>query len=54
MGLGSGIRKNRIPDPGQRVKKAQDPRSGSVKLLKASIWISVSAFVFLSKDSHIR
>jgi hypothetical protein len=31
MGLGSGIRKTPIPDPG--VKKAPDPGSGSAKLL---------------------
>ena len=33
MGLGSGIRKNPIPDP--RVKKALDP--GSARLQKISI-----------------
>ncbi len=27
MGLGSGIRKKPIPDPGSRVKKPPDPRS---------------------------
>jgi hypothetical protein len=31
MGLGSGIRKKPIPDPG--VKKAPDPGSGSATLL---------------------
>jgi hypothetical protein len=33
MGLGSGIRKKPIPDPGSRVKKAPDPGSGSATLL---------------------
>jgi hypothetical protein len=32
MGLGSGIRKKPIPDPGSRVKKAPDPGSGSATL----------------------
>ncbi len=33
MGLGSGIRKKPIPDPG--VKKAPDPGSGSATLMKS-------------------
>jgi hypothetical protein len=32
MGLGSGIRKKPIPDPGLGVKKAPDPGSGSAAL----------------------
>jgi hypothetical protein len=32
MGLGSGIRKIPIPDPGFRVKKAPDPENGSATL----------------------
>ncbi len=32
MGLGSGIRKKPIPDPGSRVNKAPDPGSGSATL----------------------
>jgi hypothetical protein len=42
MGLGSGIRKKPIPDPGSRipdpgVKKAPDPGSGSATLLDRKI-----------------
>jgi hypothetical protein len=40
MGLGSGIRKKPIPDPG--VKKAPDPGSGSATL-------AVRKFSFISK-----
>jgi hypothetical protein len=36
MGLGSGIRKKPIPDPGPGVKKAPDPGSGSAKLHRPS------------------
>jgi hypothetical protein len=32
MGLGSGIRKKPIPDPGSQGKKAPDPGSGSATL----------------------
>jgi hypothetical protein len=37
MGLGSGIRKKPIPDPGPGVKKAPDPRSGPATLEKSSL-----------------
>jgi hypothetical protein len=33
MGLGSGIRKKPIPDPGTRGQKAPDPGSGSATLI---------------------
>jgi hypothetical protein len=33
MGLGSGIRKKPVPDPGSRGQKAPDPGSGSATLL---------------------
>ncbi len=32
MGLGSGIRKKPIPDPGSRGQKGTDPGSGSATL----------------------
>ncbi len=38
MGLGPGIRKKPIPDPGPGVKKAPDPGSGSATL-KTTIFL---------------
>jgi len=42
MGLGSGIRKKPVPDPGSRVKKAPDPRFATLgrKLIQKG-WVVV-------------
>jgi hypothetical protein len=37
MGLGSGIRKKPIPDPGPGVKKAPDPGSATLVKIKAGL-----------------
>jgi len=44
MGLGSGIRKKPVPDPGYRFKKAQDPGSATaVTKGQHTLWWSARA-----------